>query len=390
MAPLEEKIKYHFYNEYNFSKGQKSRIYAYWFTNYMYAVYSSIDANRFKLSVFGLIKIAFYGILYFLNAKKAKLKKRQSLIHNNYKIIRMVFDTYDYQPIKLFYTLLLPYIRVNKEFYCNFKFQTNRDYLVEYLNSNYNIHFNRIKSNYNKIKNTECRDKLELLLKIVSLAVKTYLKRTLFYLQLNYTKTIIDSGLFSNKTHNYSISTIESKEFFNNQSISFRVLCNNKSFSLTDFYDTMNKQEKLESINLKKGKYKVSDIKVFNIMFHIHGGGFLGNTSHHHQNYLIQWANNIESLVIISINYKLLPEYTFEQQIQECFVLYYKMIHKNFEYFTNLSTNNLEYCEINIRFNKIIFTGDSAGSLLGMNMIKNLIRFNLKIPDYCMYIYPCK
>uniref|UniRef100_A0A7S2ZVF5 Hormone-sensitive lipase n=1 Tax=Rhodosorus marinus TaxID=101924 RepID=A0A7S2ZVF5_9RHOD len=47
------------------------------------------------------------------------------------------------------------------------------------------------------------------------------------------------------------------------------------------------------------------------LIFHLHGGGFIGQSSKSHGSYIRHWAANIQDSIIISVDYKLAPEYKY-------------------------------------------------------------------------------
>ncbi|KNC81491.1 hypothetical protein SARC_06179 [Sphaeroforma arctica JP610] len=57
------------------------------------------------------------------------------------------------------------------------------------------------------------------------------------------------------------------------------------------------------------------------ILFHIHGGGFVAQTSRSHQAYLKKWAQQLDGMVV-SIDYSLAPEAKFPVALDECFYMY--------------------------------------------------------------------
>ena len=56
-------------------------------------------------------------------------------------------------------------------------------------------------------------------------------------------------------------------------------------------------------------------------MVHIHGGGFVAQTSKSHEPYLKSWAQELGA-PILSIDYSLAPEAPFPRALEECFYAY--------------------------------------------------------------------
>ncbi|CAE1245417.1 LIPE [Acanthosepion pharaonis] len=54
------------------------------------------------------------------------------------------------------------------------------------------------------------------------------------------------------------------------------------------------------------------------LLFHIHGGGFVSQSSKSHEVYLRQWARDLK-VPVISVDYSLAPENPFPRALEECF-----------------------------------------------------------------------
>lgn len=57
------------------------------------------------------------------------------------------------------------------------------------------------------------------------------------------------------------------------------------------------------------------------LVVHIHGGGFVAQTSKSHEPYLKTWAQEL-GVPIFSIDYSLAPEAPFPRALEECFFAY--------------------------------------------------------------------
>ena len=57
------------------------------------------------------------------------------------------------------------------------------------------------------------------------------------------------------------------------------------------------------------------------LVVHIHGGGFVAQTSKSHEPYLKSWAQELGT-PILSIDYSLAPEAPFPRALEECFYAY--------------------------------------------------------------------
>lgn len=109
------------------------------------------------------------------------------------------------------------------------------------------------------------------------------------------------------------------------------------------------------------------------IIIHIHGGGFISMSSDSHENYLRKWAKALK-VPIFSIDYKLAPKYKYPEGLNDIWQAY------------NWLITNLE--KLNLKANKVILTGDSAGGNLCILLTYLLILMNKRVPDAIFPIYP--
>ncbi|CAK80044.1 unnamed protein product (macronuclear) [Paramecium tetraurelia] len=115
--------------------------------------------------------------------------------------------------------------------------------------------------------------------------------------------------------------------------------------------------------------------KVSNIIIHIHGGGFISQSSFSHQSYTRKWANKLDNAAVFSIDYRLAPEFPFPQALDDCWQYYMWIVHFGSAYF-NICPKN------------IILMGDSAGGNLALGIIIRAIEINQRIPDKIILQYP--
>jgi len=116
-------------------------------------------------------------------------------------------------------------------------------------------------------------------------------------------------------------------------------------------------------------------------MIFIHGGGFIGMSTHSHELFLRDWCNRLK-IPIIGLNYALSPEYKYPYGLNDCYQGYRWIIN---------------HCEDVLGFNpkKIILAGDSSGgtftlSLLYLIIAKNEFKYEqIRIPDLVLPLYPC-
>ena len=110
------------------------------------------------------------------------------------------------------------------------------------------------------------------------------------------------------------------------------------------------------------------------LVLHIHGGGFVSQSSKSHEIYLRSWAKFL-NVPIVSIDYSLAPEYPFPTAVDECFYCYCWIL------------SNLEKlgCKKSAR---ICVVGDSAGGNLVLALSLRCIQTNVRKPDGLVPIYP--
>ena len=113
--------------------------------------------------------------------------------------------------------------------------------------------------------------------------------------------------------------------------------------------------------------------KFSEIIFHIHGGGFIGMSSKSHQGYTRRWANDLDR-PIFSVDYRLAPKYPYPNGLDDVWQAY------------NWVINNIE--SLGMSADKIIVTGDSAGGNLSLALVYKCILSGIRVPDGIVVIYP--
>ncbi|XP_016064636.1 PREDICTED: hormone-sensitive lipase [Miniopterus natalensis] len=109
------------------------------------------------------------------------------------------------------------------------------------------------------------------------------------------------------------------------------------------------------------------------LVVHIHGGGFVAQTSKSHEPYLKTWAQEL-GVPILSIDYSLAPEAPFPRALEECFYAYCWAI-KNCALLGST-------CE------RICLAGDSAGGNLCFTVSLRAAAYGVRVPDGIMAAYP--
>ncbi|KAM9631683.1 hormone-sensitive lipase [Trichechus inunguis] len=109
------------------------------------------------------------------------------------------------------------------------------------------------------------------------------------------------------------------------------------------------------------------------LVVHIHGGGFVAQTSRSHEPYLKSWAQELGA-PILSIDYSLAPEAPFPRALEECFYAYCWAI---------------KHCALlGSTGERICLAGDSAGGNLCFTVSLRAAAYGVRVPDGIMAAYP--
>ncbi|XP_032244341.1 hormone-sensitive lipase isoform X1 [Phoca vitulina] len=109
------------------------------------------------------------------------------------------------------------------------------------------------------------------------------------------------------------------------------------------------------------------------LVVHIHGGGFVAQTSKSHEPYLKCWAQEL-GVPILSIDYSLAPEAPFPRALEECFYAYCWAV---------------EHCALlGSTGERICLAGDSAGGNLCFTVSLRAAAYGVRVPDGIMAAYP--
>ena len=65
------------------------------------------------------------------------------------------------------------------------------------------------------------------------------------------------------------------------------------------------------------------------ILFHMHGGGFVSQTSKSHQSYLKKWAKQL-GIPILSVDYSVAPEAPYPRAVEEVLFAYWEEVNDEF------------------------------------------------------------
>ncbi|XP_039104951.1 hormone-sensitive lipase [Hyaena hyaena] len=109
------------------------------------------------------------------------------------------------------------------------------------------------------------------------------------------------------------------------------------------------------------------------LVVHIHGGGFVAQTSKSHEPYLKSWAQELGT-PILSIDYSLAPEAPFPRALEECFYAYCWAV---------------KHCALlGSTGERICLAGDSAGGNLCFTVSLRAAAYGVRVPDGIMAAYP--
>jgi len=107
-------------------------------------------------------------------------------------------------------------------------------------------------------------------------------------------------------------------------------------------------------------------------LLHVHGGGFVAQSSKSHEMYLRTWACEL-GVPILSIDYSLAPEAPFPRALEECFFVYAWCLNN----FDQLGTTGKCFC----------LAGDSAGGNLCVSLSMRAVEYGIRVPDSILAAY---
>ncbi|KAL0478873.1 hypothetical protein AKO1_000407 [Acrasis kona] len=112
-----------------------------------------------------------------------------------------------------------------------------------------------------------------------------------------------------------------------------------------------------------------------NLIFHIHGGGFIAMSSFAHEGYLRRWAIECD-MSVVSVDYSKAPESRFPVALEECYSVY-------------LWTIQNAKRILGAPLGKVILAGDSAGGNLSLALVLKCMKEKTKLPHALALSYPC-
>ena len=293
----------------------------------------------------------------YIRKKEAKYEADKFLINPDIKICQKIWGLTEDKESKKLIKIVLPHIEYRETFYIS----RNKNYIInnEVIDSltnimndnNFQIKINdKNNMNVNKNINEENdinknntifenenvqsskksdRFKSKKELKSINKDIK----------KLNYVKIVL--------IHNSFIKTLIHDE--NNSLLDGLLCCNN---------------------NLEYHKNMTKD----SIIVHIHGGGFITLSPLSHENYTRKIVNKT-GIPILSIDYRLSPEFSFPSALDDVYQTYTWLIENGEN-------------DLNIKINNIILLGDSAGGNLILSLIYILLIKQMKLPNMIIMAYP--
>jgi len=81
--------------------------------------------------------------------------------------------------------------------------------------------------------------------------------------------------------------------------------------------------------------FKKTSTSMETIIFHIHGGGFVSQSSFVHQMYVRKWANTI-GVPVFSVDYRKAPVYPYPNGLDDCYQTYMWLLYYLEQIFSNL------------------------------------------------------
>eukprot|EP00049_Salpingoeca_infusionum_P011893 m.209737 g.209737 ORF g.209737 m.209737 type:complete len:805 (+) comp15048_c0_seq8:192-2606(+) len=108
------------------------------------------------------------------------------------------------------------------------------------------------------------------------------------------------------------------------------------------------------------------------VIFHIHGGGFISQTSQSHEGYLRSWAKACRC-PIVSVDYRLAPEHPYPIPLLDCFFAYHALLANPSQFGTQAK--------------RIILAGDGTGGTLCFGVALKAVLEGIRRPDAILTNY---
>ena len=328
--------------------------------------FCSMNQLEQYLSNYSIIDNSMKGALmayYYVRKKEAKYEADKFLINPNLKICQKIWGLTETKESKKLIKIVLPHIDYRQSFYISRKENdiinneiindltntiNNDNYQINFhdesINSiNNNLNINKILSKNEKYKDDtifENENNVPFIKRSNRFKSKKELKSIKKDIKkLNYVKIVL--------IHNSYLRTSINER---NNSILDNILC-------------CNKDPELYKNNTKNS-----------LILHIHGGGFITLSPLSHENYTRKIVNKT-GVPLISVDYRLSPEYSFPSALDDVYQVYTWLIENGEN-------------DLNITINNLILLGDSAGGNLILSLIYILLIRGIKLPNMIILAYP--
>lgn len=110
------------------------------------------------------------------------------------------------------------------------------------------------------------------------------------------------------------------------------------------------------------------------LILYFHGGGFVSQSSESHAPYLKEWCCDVPDSVLLSVDYRLAPEFKFPRAMYECLYAYIWALQ-------NASA-------LGTSADRVVFTGDSAGGNLAIATALKASELGIRGADGICVSYP--
>ena len=297
---------------------------------------------------------------FYIRKEEAKYEADKFLINPDINICQQIWGLTETKESKSLIKIVLPHIEFRKTFYITRKENDiiNNEIISELINIIKNYFEIEKSGEYNKILNN------------------TNFKTQIYEQNLENNGTIFE-------TENIELTTKRSFRFKTKKELKtinkdikkenyIKLTLLHNSFIKTLFNDEKSFFKKFLCCDANKQFYKNKTKD--SIIIHIHGGGFITLSPLSHENYTRKIVNKT-GIPLISVDYRLSPEYAFPSALDDVYQTYTWLIENGEN-------------DLNCKFKNIILLGDSAGGNLILSLVYILIIKKMRLPNLIILAYP--